>query len=140
MDRSAEFFSTIESLRSRAQPHIASDKRRLLSPIEQQQSSGLAPGLNAGAARPKSEFSLMASLINKDIFATAGKLQKLARCKALEGTLFLVAPCALSLSFIISMQSNNHVSLPIFSLFFSSFVDGLKSSLVLLVVLQTLLK
>jgi len=80
MDRSAEFFSTVESLRSRAQPHIASDQRRLLSPIEQQQSSGLTPGLNA-AARPKSEFALMASIINKDILATAGKLQKLARCK-----------------------------------------------------------
>ncbi|KAG0225576.1 t-SNARE [Mortierella sp. GBAus27b] len=95
MDRSAEFFSTAESLRSRAQPHIASDRRRLLSPIEQQQSAGLAPGLNAGAARPKSEFALMASLINKDIIATAGKLQKLARL-AKRKTLFDDKPVEIS--------------------------------------------
>ncbi|KAF9354311.1 cis-Golgi t-SNARE syntaxin [Mortierella sp. NVP85] len=94
MDRSAEFFSTVESLRSRAQPHIASDQRRLLSPIEQQQSSGLTPGLNA-AARPKSEFALMASIINKDILATAGKLQKLARL-AKRKTLFDDKPVEIS--------------------------------------------
>lgn len=109
MDRSAEFFSTAESLRSRAQPHIASDKRRLLSPIEQQQSSGLAPGLNAGAVRPKSEFALMASLINKDILATAGKLQKLARCKVLGKTPTCNPLRPLSL-FVIYMKSNSHVS------------------------------
>lgn len=76
MDRSAEFFNTVESLRSRAQPHLSSDKRRLLSPIEQQQSAGLPH-----AGRQKSEFAVMASLIGKDIHSTAGKLQKLARCK-----------------------------------------------------------
>ncbi|KAF9091580.1 hypothetical protein BGX27_001999, partial [Mortierella sp. AM989] len=79
MDRSTEFFSFVESMRNRAQPHIPSDKRRLLSPIEQQQASGaLSASINASVG-PKSEFALMASLINKDIHATAGKLQKLAR-------------------------------------------------------------
>ncbi|KAG0007034.1 cis-Golgi t-SNARE syntaxin [Modicella reniformis] len=92
MDRSAEFFSTVESLRSRAQPHIAPDTRRLISPIEQQQSCGLAPGLNAATARPKSEFALMASLINRDILTTAGKLQKLARRKylSLDELIFII--------------------------------------------------
>ncbi|KAG0369400.1 snare Sed5 [Gamsiella multidivaricata] len=94
MDRSAEFFSTVESLRSRAQPHIASDKRRLLSPIEQQQAAGLTAGVNA-SARPKSEFTLMASLINKDIHAAAGKLQKLARL-AKRKTLFDDRPVEIS--------------------------------------------
>lgn len=74
MDRSAEFFATVESLRSRAQPHLPSDKRRLLSPIEQQ-----AASQGQGPAKQKSEFAMMASLIGKDIHATAGKLQKLAR-------------------------------------------------------------
>lgn len=77
MDRSSEFFSTVESLRSRAQPHLPSDKRRLLSPMEQQ-----AGSLGAGGAqnKPKSEVSLMATMIGKDIHATSIKLQKLARC------------------------------------------------------------
>ncbi|KAF8957368.1 cis-Golgi t-SNARE syntaxin [Entomortierella lignicola] len=75
MDRSTEFFSLIDSLLNRAQPHISSDKRRLLSPIEQHLPSN---GTNASKG-PKSDFALMASLINKDISATSTKLQKLAR-------------------------------------------------------------
>ncbi|KAF9174584.1 cis-Golgi t-SNARE syntaxin [Mortierella sp. AD010] len=92
MDRSTEFFSLVESLRTRAQPHIPSDKRRLLSPIEQQQPT--AHGYNPSLA-PKSEFALMASLINKDIHATAGKLQKLARL-AKRKTLFDDRPVEIS--------------------------------------------
>lgn len=76
MDRSSEFFSTVESLRSRAQPHLPSDKRRLLSPMEQQ-----AGSLGAGAqSKPRSEVSLMATMIGKDIHVTSIKLQKLAKC------------------------------------------------------------
>ncbi|KAG0322255.1 cis-Golgi t-SNARE syntaxin [Podila horticola] len=90
MDRSAEFFNTVETLRSRAQPHLSSDKRRLLSPIEQQQSAGLSH-----AGRQKSEFAVMASLIGKDIHSTAGKLQKLARL-AKRKTLFDDRPVEIS--------------------------------------------
>ncbi|KAF9429553.1 cis-Golgi t-SNARE syntaxin [Podila epigama] len=90
MDRTAEFFNTVESLRSRAQPHLTSDKRRLLSPIEQQQSAGQSP-----ANKQKSEFAVMARLIGKDIHATAGKLQKLARL-AKRKTLFDDRPVEIS--------------------------------------------
>ncbi|KAG0196523.1 cis-Golgi t-SNARE syntaxin [Mortierella sp. GBA30] len=98
MDRSAEFFATVESLRSRAQPHLSSDKRRLLSPIEQQAAS------QQGLTKQKSEFALMASLIGKDIQATAGKLQKLARL-AKRKTLFDDKPVEISeLMFIIKQD------------------------------------
>ncbi|KAF8948644.1 cis-Golgi t-SNARE syntaxin [Haplosporangium gracile] len=92
MDRSSEFFSTVESLRSRAQPHLPSDKRRLLSPMEQQ-----AGSLGAGGAqnKPKSEVSLMATMIGKDIRATSVKLQKLARL-AKRKTLFDDRPVEIS--------------------------------------------
>ncbi|KAG0338437.1 cis-Golgi t-SNARE syntaxin, partial [Podila humilis] len=90
MDRSAEFFNTVETLRSRAQPHLSSDKRRLLSPIEQQQPAGLS---NAGKQKP--EFAIMASRIGKDIQSTTGKLQKLARL-AKRKTLFDDRPVEIS--------------------------------------------
>jgi hypothetical protein len=76
MDRTSEFLATVESLRSRAQPNIPSDKRRLLSPIEQQSAS------SGHADRQRSDFAVMASLIGKDIQAMAAKLQKLARRKS----------------------------------------------------------
>ncbi|KAF9325627.1 cis-Golgi t-SNARE syntaxin [Linnemannia elongata] len=92
MDRSSEFFLTVESLRSRAQPHLPSDKRRLLSPMEQQ-----AGSLGAGGAqnKPKSEVSLMATMIGKDIHATSIKLQKLAKL-AKRKTLFDDRPVEIS--------------------------------------------
>ncbi|KAI1319278.1 cis-Golgi t-SNARE syntaxin [Mortierella claussenii] len=83
MDRSTEFFSTVESLRSRAQPHLPSDKRRLLSPTELQQSTSGPHGHN----KQRSEFTLMASMINKDLHAASVKLQKLAKL-AKRKTLF----------------------------------------------------
>ncbi|KAG0044930.1 cis-Golgi t-SNARE syntaxin [Gryganskiella cystojenkinii] len=89
MDRTSEFFGTVESLRSRAQPNIPSDKRRLLSPIEQQSASA------GHADRKRSDFAVMASLIGKDIQATAGKLQKLARL-AKRKTLFDDRPVEIS--------------------------------------------
>ncbi|KAF9196494.1 cis-Golgi t-SNARE syntaxin [Haplosporangium sp. Z 27] len=100
MDRSTEFFSLIDSLHNRAQPHISSDKRRLLSPIEQHLPSN---GTNASKG-PKSDFALMASLINKDISATSTKLQKLARL-AKRKTLFDDRPVEISeLIFIIKQD------------------------------------
>ncbi|KAF9095030.1 cis-Golgi t-SNARE syntaxin [Mortierella sp. AD031] len=89
MDRSSEFFSTVETLRSRAQPHLPSDKRRLLSPNEQQ------AGSMGHQNKPKSEVSLMATMIGKDIHATSAKLQKLARL-AKRKTLFDDRPVEIS--------------------------------------------
>ncbi|KAF9112935.1 cis-Golgi t-SNARE syntaxin, partial [Mortierella sp. AM989] len=83
MDRSSEFFSTVETMRSRAQPHLPSDKRRLLSPLEQQQQNAAGHRLN----KQRSEFALVASLINKDLQANSLKLQKLAKL-AKRKTLF----------------------------------------------------
>ncbi|KAF9199764.1 cis-Golgi t-SNARE syntaxin [Haplosporangium sp. Z 27] len=81
MDRSSEFFSMVETLRSRAQPHLPSDKRRLLSPLEQQQQHVTTPN------KQRSDFALVASLINKDLQANSLKLQKLAKL-AKRKTLF----------------------------------------------------
>ncbi|KAF9586669.1 cis-Golgi t-SNARE syntaxin [Lunasporangiospora selenospora] len=93
MDRTSEFFATIESLRSRAQHHLPSDKRRLLSPIEQQQQQ---PGNGTPHGQhQKSEFTLIASMIAKDIHATAAKLTKLARL-AKRKTLFDDRPVEIS--------------------------------------------
>ncbi|KAG0290424.1 cis-Golgi t-SNARE syntaxin [Dissophora globulifera] len=94
MDRSSEFFATVESLRSRAQPHLPSDKRRLLSPIEQQQQHQHQHHSAGGASR-KSEFALMATLINKDLQANSLKLQKLAKL-AKRKTLFDDRPVEIS--------------------------------------------
>ncbi|KAG0009032.1 cis-Golgi t-SNARE syntaxin, partial [Entomortierella chlamydospora] len=85
MDRSSEFFSTVETMRSRAQPHLPSDKRRLLSPLEQQQQQQHAAG--HGPNRQRSELALVASMINKDLQANSLKLQKLAKL-AKRKTLF----------------------------------------------------
>ncbi|KAF9152310.1 cis-Golgi t-SNARE syntaxin [Mortierella sp. AD011] len=84
MDRSSEFFSTVETMRSRAQPHLPSDKRRLLSPLEQQQQQHAA---GHGPNRQRSELALVASMINKDLQANSLKLQKLAKL-AKRKTLF----------------------------------------------------
>ncbi|KAF9349795.1 cis-Golgi t-SNARE syntaxin [Mortierella sp. AD094] len=83
MDRSSEFFSTVETMRSRAQPHLPSDKRRLLSPLEQQQQHTAGHGPN----RQRSELAFVASMINKDLQANSLKLQKLAKL-AKRKTLF----------------------------------------------------
>ncbi|KAF9179781.1 cis-Golgi t-SNARE syntaxin [Haplosporangium sp. Z 767] len=90
MDRTSEFFATVDSLRSRAQPHLASDKRRLLSPMEQAASQG-----QGRVNKQASDFARMASLIGKDIQATSGKLQKLARL-AKRKTLFDDRPVEIS--------------------------------------------
>ncbi|KAF9437128.1 cis-Golgi t-SNARE syntaxin [Entomortierella beljakovae] len=89
MDRSSEFLQLVESMRTRAQPHIPSDKRRLLSPSEQQPQQQCSP------SGQKSEFEYMASLINKDIIATSRKLQKLAQL-AKRKTLFDDRPVEIS--------------------------------------------
>ncbi|KAG0237616.1 cis-Golgi t-SNARE syntaxin [Actinomortierella wolfii] len=88
MDRSQEFFATVESLRSRALPHLPTEKRRLLSPAEQ--ANGGPQGL-----KRRSEFATMAQLIAKDIQATYGKLQKLAKL-AKRKTLFDDRPVEIS--------------------------------------------
>ncbi|KAF9163542.1 cis-Golgi t-SNARE syntaxin [Actinomortierella ambigua] len=91
MDRSQEFFATVESLRSRALPHLPTEKRRLLSPAEQAAAGNAGP---QGLKR-RSEFATMAQLIAKDIQATYGKLQKLAKL-AKRKTLFDDRPVEIS--------------------------------------------
>ncbi|KAG0251491.1 cis-Golgi t-SNARE syntaxin [Actinomortierella ambigua] len=93
MDRSQEFFATVESLRSRALPHLPTEKRRLLSPAEQAAAGNAGP---QGLKR-RSEFATMAQLIAKDIQATYGKLQKLAKL-AKRKTLFDDRPVEISVS------------------------------------------
>ncbi|KAF9432645.1 cis-Golgi t-SNARE syntaxin [Entomortierella beljakovae] len=83
MDRTSEFLSTVENLKSRAQPHLPSDKRRLLSPTEQQQN---VAG-HHGNKSQRSDFAIVATLINKDLQANSLKLQKLAKL-AKRKTLF----------------------------------------------------
>ncbi|KAF9972276.1 cis-Golgi t-SNARE syntaxin [Actinomortierella ambigua] len=90
MDRSQEFFATVESLRSRALPHLPTEKRRLLSPAEQAAGNAGPQGL-----KRRSEFATMAHLIAKDIQATYGKLQKLAKL-AKRKTLFDDRPVEIS--------------------------------------------
>ncbi|KAF9996968.1 cis-Golgi t-SNARE syntaxin [Modicella reniformis] len=98
MNRSSEFSTTVEFLRSKTQSHLPSDQRTLLSPIEQQHASSSASGRHGGLCNqpsPKSEFAMVATLIHKDLHATSMKLQKLAKL-AKRKTLFDDRPVEIS--------------------------------------------
>ncbi|KAJ7293097.1 t-SNARE [Mycena rebaudengoi] len=88
-DRTHEFRSCVESIRSRSSPRGAESKQRLL---------------RNGKTTTKSEFSRMASTIGRDISSTTVKLGKLAQL-AKRKTLFDDRPVEISeLTFIIKQD------------------------------------
>ncbi|KAG5647543.1 hypothetical protein DXG03_008896 [Asterophora parasitica] len=90
-DRTNEFRSCVDSIRSRSNIRGSEAKQRLLEP-------------NGRASSSKSEFSRMASAIGKDISSTSLKLNKLAQL-AKRKTLFDDRPVEISeLTFIIKQD------------------------------------
>jgi len=92
-DRTVEFRSAVESMRSRT---LAHENRRLLAGDQQQ--------LMQQRANNKTEFTRMASAIGRDINSTAAKLQKLTKL-AKRKTLFDDRPVEISeLTYIIKQD------------------------------------
>ncbi|KAI7902343.1 t-SNARE [Cokeromyces recurvatus] len=96
-DRTTEFHSLCERIRSRSHATI-SDKRALLSPDLSKENQTSKKRL------PRSEFSLMAAEISRQITHTAGKLEKLTKL-AKRKTLFDDKPVEINeLTFIIKQD------------------------------------
>ncbi|KAI8067765.1 t-SNARE [Gongronella butleri] len=97
-DRTNEFHSLVERIQQRSQANTM-ERRALLS-------SSPAPSAKANGHRhhPRSEFSLMASEISRNITSTAAKLEKLTKL-AKRKTLFDDKPVEISeLTFIIKQD------------------------------------
>lgn len=76
-DRTNEFHSMCERIRTRTHtPNTILERRALLSSPEPSQVS-----LKKKAPHARSEFSMMAAEISRQITNTAAKLEKLTRCK-----------------------------------------------------------
>lgn len=75
-DRTNEFHSMVDRIRSRNTAPSTLERRSLLSSPKFNSSSN-----NKKPHHSRSEFSLMAGEISRNITNTAGKLEKLTKCK-----------------------------------------------------------
>ncbi|KAI8340704.1 integral membrane protein sed5 [Chlamydoabsidia padenii] len=98
-DRTNEFHSVVDRIRNRSQQPYSTLERRALLP-----SSSSHPSSKSNTHPPRSEFSLMASEISRNITSTASKLEKLTKL-AKRKTLFDDKPVEISeLTFIIKQD------------------------------------
>ncbi|KAI9313764.1 t-SNARE [Dichotomocladium elegans] len=97
-DRTNEFHSMVDRIRSRSNAPSALERRSLIS------SPKFTASFNKKQRHPQSEFSMMAAEISRNITSTAGKLEKLTKL-AKRKTLFDDKPVEISeLTFIIKQD------------------------------------
>jgi syntaxin 5 len=78
-DRTQEFHSMCERMRQRSHaPSSILERRALLSSPE------IPSSPQAKQRQARSEFSMMAAEISRNITSTAGKLEKLTKCKKIK--------------------------------------------------------